>query len=660
MPHNGWSETMLPGDGWITEHSPSDKLTYIQPYGNGWQYPVHGHMVRVSTQDMRPTDVTTPWLIAPHDNVDLGLSPVLSHESQNSHSLTSFSEPDMSFAPASSDCSFVTAPVWNSNGHTTYQGRQPSQHGPIPGGYFVPAQTARLCDPVFDVGYRTAAPQPAATYYHPPGYTPRTPDTVNSGHAISYPAVQLRPLRSRSDPTGVPNQPVYGPQRILRPHVPGMRVLHPTMSVSTIHGDTNGAPSLVRSPPRTAVEASQSRSMLSTQTDARQPTWAPSSHVGTHHAMDVSRQDPIVRLRPTGPTGYWPDQTEDWSSFIHFDQDERHATSMSSSFSAGYAPVFVRADTQSGSSGHVKPLAAKPKQEACAIVPAVSHPDISAAASTESEEGRHRNHPLYSEGPHADGMFHCPFATDPTCQHGPTKLKCNYDKFIDSHLKPFRCKLDACSKQEFSSTACLLRHEREAHGMHGHGDRPHLCYYEGCERGVSGNGFPRRYNLFDHMKRVHDHKEEPESATGSPDLGSTSQSQRRIIGRKRKASGPIAGEPVLQRKRSEYTPVQISQPIPAAVQTAQSMVLPQAGYPLPQASNGPFTPPEYYPPPALQPQRVQPDHRQRQLYPQWTDQQDITTRQMDAVQNPEHEVSNHWLSEHIAELRRPSEEARRG
>jgi len=196
--------------------------------------------------------------------------------------------------------------------------------------------------------------------------------------------------------------------------------------------------------------------------------------------------------------------------------------------------------------------------------------------------------------------------------------------------------------------------------MHGHGDRPHLCYYEGCERGVSGNGFPRRYNLFDHMKRVHDHKEEPESATGSPDLGSTSQSQRRIIGRKRKASGPIAGEPVLQRKRSEYTPVQISQPIPAAVQTAQSMVLPQAGYPLPQASNGPFTPPEYYPPPALQPQRVQPDHRQRQLYPQWTDQQDITTRQMDAVQNPEHEVSNHWLSEHIAELRRPSEEARRG
>jgi hypothetical protein len=39
--------------------------------------------------------------------------------------------------------------------------------------------------------------------------------------------------------------------------------------------------------------------------------------------------------------------------------------------------------------------------------------------------------------------------------------------------------------------------------MHGHGDKPFLCKYEGCERGVAGNGFPRRWNLYDHMKRVH-------------------------------------------------------------------------------------------------------------------------------------------------------------
>lgn len=78
-------------------------------------------------------------------------------------------------------------------------------------------------------------------------------------------------------------------------------------------------------------------------------------------------------------------------------------------------------------------------------------------------------------------------------------------KYIDSHLKPFRCKHSTCIEVQFSSTACLLRHEREAHGMHGHGSKPNLCLYPDCERSQPGNGFPRRYNLYDHMRRVHDY-----------------------------------------------------------------------------------------------------------------------------------------------------------
>lgn len=52
--------------------------------------------------------------------------------------------------------------------------------------------------------------------------------------------------------------------------------------------------------------------------------------------------------------------------------------------------------------------------------------------------------------------------------------------------------------------------------MHGHGDKPFLCKYEGCERGVTGNGFPRRWNLYDHMKRVHNDPCTSRSAGGSP------------------------------------------------------------------------------------------------------------------------------------------------
>lgn len=122
-------------------------------------------------------------------------------------------------------------------------------------------------------------------------------------------------------------------------------------------------------------------------------------------------------------------------------------------------------------------------------------------------------------------------------------------KYIDSHLKPFRCKSAMCSELQFSSTACLLRHEREAHGMHGHGSKPHLCFYNGCERSIPGNGFPRRYNLNDHMKRVHDYT----GPTSSPSSGSTAVqtepvSAKQQNGQKRKASEASSGQSEKRRK----------------------------------------------------------------------------------------------------------------
>lgn len=132
------------------------------------------------------------------------------------------------------------------------------------------------------------------------------------------------------------------------------------------------------------------------------------------------------------------------------------------------------------------------------------------------EEEHHkvaRSDPLYSKEPNADGLYHCPSEGESGCNHKPTTLKCNYDKYVDSHLKPFRCKVAKCESIPFSSTACLLRHEREAHGMHGHGARPNLCHYADCERSTPGQGFPRRYNLFDHMRRVHGWQGDKDVAT---------------------------------------------------------------------------------------------------------------------------------------------------
>ncbi|KAI1197310.1 hypothetical protein F5X97DRAFT_324527 [Nemania serpens] len=150
-------------------------------------------------------------------------------------------------------------------------------------------------------------------------------------------------------------------------------------------------------------------------------------------------------------------------------------------------------------------------------------------------ESSARDHPLYKNAfPKPDGLFHCPWEGQTTCNHKPEKLKCNYDKFVDSHLKPYRCKAEACENARFSSTACLLRHEREAHAMHGHGDKPYLCTYEGCERAISGNGFPRQWNLRDHMRRVHNDNGNSLSTHTAPLPASHGSSTVSVKGRKRK------------------------------------------------------------------------------------------------------------------------------
>jgi hypothetical protein len=207
----------------------------------------------------------------------------------------------------------------------------------------------------------------------------------------------------------------------------------------------------------------------------------------------------------------------------------------------------------------------------------------STGANLVEQDNSARTHYLYHNvTPQADGLYHCPWENKPeaNCQHRPEKLKCNYEydpfpspcllfnanhsvcasKFVDSHLKPYKCKVPACKDLQFSSTACLLRHEREAHAMHGHGDKPFLCTYEGCERGVTGNGFPRHWNLRDHMKRVHGDPGQPKSnASGSPppSVGPTK-------GKKRKAGespeNALFAEKAIKRVATPPVSVVIRQP----------------------------------------------------------------------------------------------------
>ncbi|KAJ5692717.1 hypothetical protein N7462_002140 [Penicillium macrosclerotiorum] len=205
-----------------------------------------------------------------------------------------------------------------------------------------------------------------------------------------------------------------------------------------------------------------------------------------------------------------------------------------------------------------------------------------------------REHPYYALGTQNDGKYHCPYTTrEKPCNHPPTTQKCAYQqvlpvlpsfllsrkikttnsrpysKYLDSHLKPYRCKVAACmeSQLRFSSNACLFRHEREAHGFHGHGDNPHLCHFEGCERSVPGFGFPRRWNLHDHMRRVHDYNssERHSSPENSPP-GVPTKKKDSSAGRKRRGvTGPTPA-PTMKRTRSVHSQ---ASPVKATQSTAQ-------------------------------------------------------------------------------------------
>jgi len=83
--------------------------------------------------------------------------------------------------------------------------------------------------------------------------------------------------------------------------------------------------------------------------------------------------------------------------------------------------------------------------------------------------------------------------------------------------------------------------------MHGHGDKPFLCTYDGCDRALSGNGFPRQWNLKDHMRRVHNDNGVPAQAmatmtatatAGSPPRAAAVHATKSSKGRKRKTDAP--------------------------------------------------------------------------------------------------------------------------
>ena len=111
--------------------------------------------------------------------------------------------------------------------------------------------------------------------------------------------------------------------------------------------------------------------------------------------------------------------------------------------------------------------------------------------------------------------------------------------------------------------------------MYGHGQKPHLCYFEDCERRKEGQGFPRKYNLFDHMKRVHNY-------TGSiNDDDRPAKRSSTGMTRKRSVQAATAAQPVRTgrvEKKGRPTKAEIEAHAAQAAQLKRQRVLQQLNH----------------------------------------------------------------------------------
>ncbi|KAM0715320.1 hypothetical protein Q7P37_008818 [Cladosporium fusiforme] len=99
-----------------------------------------------------------------------------------------------------------------------------------------------------------------------------------------------------------------------------------------------------------------------------------------------------------------------------------------------------------------------------------------------------------------DGKYYCDFA--PECAGQYFDRKGEWSKHMDKHDRPYRCPQPQCSgRAGFTSSGGLLRHEREVHGSRASKEQLY-CTIPECVRS-SGKGFSRKYNLKEHLRRVH-------------------------------------------------------------------------------------------------------------------------------------------------------------
>lgn len=411
-----WSQNSFPEDPWYTGPA-QDHSTYVQSSSSEWD----AQTLFSSAQDFQPLDAFH-WSNTSHGSVDMGLSPVLSHESQSSHTLNSISESEL---PSGLDLSFTYEPTWNTAGSMVCQNTHSMQR-PLPGNAFVPSMDEMPLVPRMDdaltqwpMDYNGCAAQPML--YSQGAQTSR--QTMRSPATVPQ-----RTLLPRTEGSLVSTTPAFAQTFMQRPNRPSLQGCASSRRSSQSVSTSGYA---VHESPRTAAGQYLAPRPVTTGVVEMPSTVAtdPMQTVPQSHALPRTfAQDSFSAI--TDPAA------EDFTAFIQYDQDEPSTTTASRSDHSRQADSVLHTDSLFSHSTSIRTSHANSSQETVRAgqskieldaKPIKASPKPASTLPSEIDEGRHRNHPLYSQGPDADGLFRCPFRAKENCPHKATKLKCNYE-----------------------------------------------------------------------------------------------------------------------------------------------------------------------------------------------------------------------------------------
>lgn len=285
MSAQAWSQASLPEESWRTAPAPGNS-TMMQSTGNDWH-----HGAPITTQELQALDASS-WLNVSQGPVDMGLSPVLSQESQNTHSLGSISEPEIPLLPPGLDLSFISEPSWDPSAPVIYSSAGMNQEGLS---YATVSPQHVSIEGPLSQGY--GLPQSAVSDSHSPMDYFQGPHAPYPRRTASDPSVfQGRPILPRSDGVPASARVQYTAIESRYPHV--------------------GAPETAR------VSNTDGRSKAPMEPAQRQGP--PSRHYRASplsHGSLSPRPDTVPPTRMSGPYASHP--SDDFSNFIRYDQEDK-------------------------------------------------------------------------------------------------------------------------------------------------------------------------------------------------------------------------------------------------------------------------------------------------------------------------------------------------